>query len=256
MHYRILLLAACLATLGSASLQADDLATTNARPESNGFFYGVGLGLNQELYQGYRRRVVPIPMIGYRGERLSVYGPFISYNVVQQGYVNISLRLAPRFAGFDGSDSVVFAGMAKRKSSLDAGVELQVNVQQWRYELGVLADALTHSKGYELNSAMSYQYQKGPFFMVPKLSVYFVDKKMVDYYYGVRSEEATAERAAYQAGSAIHYGLGVTFATPIVAGGMTRLGIEHRWYGDSVAHSPLTDRSRGLQLFFSYSRFF
>lgn len=255
MRFRIILLYA--ATAGIVSLAVPTCASAEAvRAEPRGFIYGVGVGLNQELYQDYRRRVVPIPIVGYRGERLSVYGPFISYDVFKQEQLTFSLRLAPRFAGVDESDSPVFAGMEKRRTSMDVGAGIQLNQQNWRYELSLLADALNNSNGYEISSAISYRYQAGPFFFEPKLSLYHSDSKLVDYYYGVRPEEATEQRPAYQAGSVINYGTGLSVATPIFAGGMTRLGLEHRWYGDSIADSPLTDRRRGFQLFFSYSRFF
>ena len=248
-------LSATVITLSSFTVHAD-ATNQQARTEPRGFIYGVGVGLNQELYQDYRRRVVPIPIVGYRGERLSVYGPFVSYDVIKGEHMTVSLRLAPRFAGVDESDSPVFAGMEKRKTSMDVGAGIQLNHQNWRYEVAILADALNNSNGYEINSAVSYRYQTGPFFIEPKLSVYHSDRKMVNYYYGVRPEEATEQRPAYQAGSVINYGTGISVATPIFSGGMTRLGLEHRWYGDSIADSPLTDRRRGFQLFFSYSRFF
>lgn len=29
-----------------------------------GFLYGVGVGVNQEIYRGYKRRVIPLPLVG------------------------------------------------------------------------------------------------------------------------------------------------------------------------------------------------
>jgi len=94
----------------------------HAQEPPQGHLYGVGIGVNQEIYRGYKRRTIPLPLIGYRGEKLSVYGPFVSYQLLQHDNLTLNAKLAPRFAGFDDSDSDVFIGMAKRKSSLDGGV--------------------------------------------------------------------------------------------------------------------------------------
>ena len=231
-----------------------DSETTRAEPR--GFIYGIGVGLNQELYQDYRRRTVPIPVIGYRGERLSVYGPFISYELLQQDGFTFTARLSPRFAGTDASKSPVFEGMQKRKTSMDAGLGLRYDWQNIRLETSWLHDVLGNSDGYEVRNRIGYQHRFGPVFVEPHLSLDYSNARLVNYYYGVRLEEATSNRPAYQAGSAWNPGAGVSVATPIFFGGMTRLGLDHRWYDDAIADSPLTDRRRGFQLFFSFSRFF
>ncbi|MDP4528785.1 MipA/OmpV family protein [Alkalimonas delamerensis] len=251
---RVALTATLLLSL--PAIMAAESATENPRAEPVGFVYGIGVGLNQELYQDYRRRVVPIPVIGYRGDRLSVYGPFISYQLLQQDGLTLTARLAPRFAGTDASKSPVFEGMKKRRTSADAGFGLRYDWQQLRFETSWMHDILGNSDGYEVRNRIGYQHRFGPVFVEPHLSLDYSNARLVNYYYGVRPEEATSSRPAYQAGSAWNPALGVSVATPIFFGGMTRLGVDHRWYHDTIADSPLTDRQRGFQVFFSFSRFF
>ena len=90
----------------------------------------------------------------------------------------------------------------------------------------------------------------------PKFGISYSDSKLVNYYYGVRPDEATAQRVAYKASGAVNYNAGFSLSTPIFFGGMTRLGIEHHWYGSSISDSPLTDRDKGLSAFLSWSTFF
>ena len=60
-------------------------------------------------------RVIPLPILGYRGDRLSVLGPFVSYDVLnQRDGIKLSAQASPRFQGFDSSDSDVFIGMDER----------------------------------------------------------------------------------------------------------------------------------------------
>ncbi len=220
-----------------------------------GFLYGVGIGINQEIYQGYKRRTIPLPLIGYRGEKLSVYGPFVSYQLLKQGNISVSAKLAPRFAGFDESDSRVFAGMAKRKSSLDGGVGVQYRLQSWVFEAETLIDLLGNSKGQESEFSVAYGLRFGLVQLEPKVGISYSDSKLVDYYYGVRLNEATANRMPYSAKSAFNYNAGVSLSNPLF-GGMARLGVEHHWYDSSISDSPLTDRDTGLSAFLSWSKFF
>ncbi|MBU1309995.1 MAG: MipA/OmpV family protein, partial [Gammaproteobacteria bacterium] len=210
----------------------------------------------QEIYQGYRQRVIPLPVLGYRGDKLSVYGPFISYKLADLGNFTISAKLAPRFAGFDSSDSDIFTGMAKRKNAIDAGIAVQLRQQQWLLEAETLYDVLGHSKGNETKLNISYQVRQGPVVIEPKFGISYADSRLVDYYYGVRIDEATSTRAAYEASGTVNYNAGVAISTPVLFGGMTRLGIEHHWYGSSIGNSPLTDRDSGLSAFLTWSRMF
>ena len=242
------------AVLSAAALCSASAVAQQGAPQ--GFLYGVGIGVNQEIYRGYNNRTIPLPIVGYRGEKLNVYGPFASYKLLQLGNISVSAKLAPRFAGFDESDSSVFAGMAKRKSSLDGGIGVQLRQQDWLLEADTVFDLLGNSNGRESKLAVGYSYRAGPVVIEPKFGISYSDSKLVNYYYGVRADEATAQRAAYKAGGAVNYNAGFSLSTPVFFGGMTRLGIEHHWYGSSISDSPLTDRDSGLSAFLSWSTFF
>ncbi|MBZ9613538.1 MipA/OmpV family protein [Rheinheimera maricola] len=220
-----------------------------------GFLYGVGVGVNQEIYQGYKRRVIPLPLLGYRGEKLSVYGPFVSYELMKANEVSLTAKLSPRFSGYDEGDSDVFVGM-KRKSSLDAGIGLQYSLDNWTLDTEALTDVLGNSNGQEVKLKFSYSMRYGPVQLSPEVGVSYSSSKLVDYYYGVRQTEASFNRPAYRAGAAVNYHTGLALRTPVFFGGMTRLGLQYHWFDNSIANSPLTDSDKGLSAIFSWSTFF
>ena len=230
--------------------------TAAAQEAQAGFLYGIGVGVNQEIYRGYSNRTIPLPILGYRGDKLSVYGPFVSYKLAELGNFSINAKLAPRFDGFDQSDSTVFADMAKRKDSLDGGIAVQLRQQDWLLEADTVFDLLGNSNGQESTLAVSYSYRFNAVVVEPKFAVSYADSDLVDYYYGVREDEAIPGRSAYSADGVWNYSAGLAVSTPLFFGGMTRLGIEHNWYGSSISDSPLTDRDTGLSAFISWSRFF
>ena len=244
----------CSALVLAMTVACSNVAAAEETP--NGFLYGVGVGVNQEIYRGYSSRTIPLPILGYRGEKLSVYGPFVSYQLAELGNFSVSAKLAPRFDGFDSSDSTVFTGMAKRKDSLDGGIAVQLRQQDWLLEADTVFDLLGNSNGQESTLAVSYSYCFNAVVVEPKFAVSYADSDLVDYYYGVREDEAIAGRSAYSADGVLNYSAGLAVSTPLFFGGMTRLGIEHKWYGSSISDSPLTDRDTGLSAFISWSRFF
>lgn len=244
----------CFALVLAMTVACSNVAAAEETP--NGFLYGVGVGVNQEIYRGYSSRTIPLPILGYRGEKLSVYGPFVSYQLAELGNFSVSAKLAPRFDGFDSSDSTVFTGMAKRKDSLDGGLAVQLRQQDWLLEADTVFDLLGNSNGQESTLAVSYNYRFNAVVVEPKFAVSYADSDLVDYYYGVREDEAIAGRSAYSADGVWNYSAGLAVSTPLFFGGMTRLGIEHKWYGSSISDSPLTDRDTGLSAFISWSRFF
>ena len=92
-------------------LFADERGDVRAQLEPKGFLYGFGLGVSKEIYQGYDRRVIPLPILGYRSDKLAIYGPFLSYEVLEFNDIEIEALASTRFQGFDDSDSDIFIGM-------------------------------------------------------------------------------------------------------------------------------------------------
>ncbi|WP_017444131.1 MipA/OmpV family protein [Gayadomonas joobiniege] len=220
-----------------------------------GWTYGVGIGINQELYKGYERRVIPIPMIGYRGEKFDLYGPFMSYKAYQADDFAIKLTLSPRFAGFDESDSDVFIGMDEREFSFDAGLSLEYNPKPWKTRWAVKQDILGKSNGTESQLSISKSYRFGPLVVSPQAQIEYQSQNMVDYYYGVKAHEATAERPEYQPDAAYNPSIGTGFMMPGL-GGMFNANVRYTWYDDQIADSPLTEKDSSFSFMLVYSRFF
>jgi outer membrane protein len=77
------IIALCLGLLANPLIAAEsndqNRGELRDRVEPKGWLYGFGLGINGEIYKGYDRRVIPLPLIGYRGDKLLVLGPFANY---------------------------------------------------------------------------------------------------------------------------------------------------------------------------------
>lgn len=242
-----------LCLMGTVSIAQVDGQKAKSRQPS-GFLYGAAFGIQREIYEDFNRRVVFFPIIGYSGEKLKVYGPFISYSLIREGNYEFLAQAKPRFAGYDESDSDIFEGMEDRKSSLDFGFSLNYKKDQWKIEVSSLHDVLDRSNGTELGTKVSKIFRVGPVFVEPAIGLNYLDSKFVDYYYGVEASEANSNRPEYYADSAINTTLGATFSTAVFLGGFTRFGIENDWLDSSLTDSPLTDADTNLRIFFSFTK--
>lgn len=240
----------------TAADETDSRGENRAQIEPSGFIYGGAIGLRREIYVDYERRVIPLPVIGYRGEKLRVFGPFVNYELARRGALGFDLGLSPRFGGFDESDSDIFRGMDERRFSMDAAFGASWQRDDWKIELTGLYDLLGRSDGREIRAHLGRAFRAGRYILEPSLGLSYLDRRHVDYYYGVDDDEATGFRPAYDGQSALNPTLGFGIFSPSLFGGIGRIGIEHTWYDETIADSPLVEDDTGLSLFIAYSRFF
>ena len=224
--------------------------------EPIGYLYGFGLGVSQEIYKGYDYRVIPLPIIGYRADDFRILGPFFSYDAMQISDVELTVRVAPRFQGFDESDSEIFTNMDKRKFSMDAGIGLTYERNNWKAGVSSMFDVLGNSKGYEIAANVSRVFRQGPIFIEPSFNISYLDKKHVDYYYGVKAHEVNDLTYYYEGKSAINTSLGVSMGTPILLGGFSQIALDYTFYDSSITNSPLVEDSNNLSVRMLFSKFF
>ena len=228
-----------------------------ARPTTNGWFYGLALGYSESIYIGKGGQFTPIPAIGYIGENWRITGPVWSYDAFTYHDLRVSLRAAVRFDGYDADDSSVFSGMEDRERSIDGGVDVHYGFgDRWAVSLSYMHDVLSRHKGAESSLGLSKKLRKGPFVFTPSISGHYMNARLVDYYYGVESDEVSASRSVYEGEGALNYRMGFSVATPILLGGLTKLDITQTWYADEVRNSPLVDQDRSTSARLTYTRFF
>ena len=240
----------------SPSSFADERGDVRAQLEPKGFLYGIGIGVSQEIYKGYDRRFIPLPILGYRGDKLSIYGPFISYELLELSDLEMVIKTAPRFQGFDESDSDIFKGMTERDISMDVGADIKYERENWKLSVGFMHDLFNKSDGYELSAKVAKAFRFGPVFVEPNLSVSHLDNNHVNYYYGVRENEISKDRDFYQGKSALNKTIGVSVSTPILFGGFTQLALDYTVFDSTIYDSPLVERDNSISFRLLYSRFF
>lgn len=250
------LLVGILIILSTATLANENRGDAREQLEPKGFLYGFGLGINQEVYKGYDYRIIPLPIIGYRGDNFRILGPFVSYDAIQFSDIKMTIQASPRFQGFDDSDSYIFENMTARKFSMDAGLGLSYEKKDWKIGASAMFDVLNKSNGYEAKVYISRVFRQGPLFFEPSLTTSYLDSNHVDYYYGVKVDETNEFTSQYQGKSSLNTTIAFSVATPILFSGFTRIVVDYTWNDSAITNSPLVENGTNLGVRFLFSKFF
>ena len=238
-----------IASVLALGLCASSVASAAPADEGSSWGLGVAAFSAQQPYTGIDRDNRALPLISYENQYVRVFGPaveFKAYSVDLGGGQRLDLRVVGKydFSGYEASDAPVLNGMRERKSGFWAGgkVKWQTGVVDVSAEL--LADASGNSKGRRFNLGLEKNWRMGEHvILTPRAGATWVDKKYVDYYYGVAADEARAGRAAYEGKSGVNAELGLRGTYVIDAHHSMFLDLGVSKLSKKIKDSPLVDRS-------------
>lgn len=219
---------------------------------------GLGAGSMQKPYAGMDRENRVLPMLSYENRWLRVAGlgaevklPRLDLSDTQ----HLDFRLVARYdgSGYEADDAPILNGMAERKGGFWAGARAIWHTGFAQLSADWTADASGHSKGQRLSLGVEKNFRVGPQLMLtPRLGAAWLDRKSVDYYFGVRDGEVLPGRAAYGGRAGVNTELGLRGAylldrhhSLFVDVGVTRLS-------RPIRDSPLVDRSTENRVFMGY----
>ncbi|MDP2450962.1 MAG: MipA/OmpV family protein [Polaromonas sp.] len=247
-----LLGAALLAAGGLVSLPAhantDPLSDLLGAPGSAGL--GFAVRAEQSPYVGGGTRYDLLPLYLYEGKRVFLHGSRAGLKLFDEETQRVDLFLDQRFEGYaDDRLPTSLAGMAERGSGLDAGVSYRYRQPWGTLQAEYLQDVSRFSKGSELRLSYSYDWRSGRLALRPSLTVSARNARLNNYYYGVRPDEATATRPAYEPGSGINTTLGLYGTYELSEGWRLMGGITRTVLDGKVKASPIIGRSAQTAVF-------
>jgi len=226
-------------------------AVSAAAPADDASSWGLGVAAfsAQQSYSGIDREKRALPLISYENQYVRVFGPvveFKAYSVDLGGGQRLDLRVIGKydFSGYEAGDAPILNGMRERKSGFWAGARAIWRTGVVDVSAEVLADATRNSKGRRANLGLEKTWRIGQHLMVtPRVGAAWVDKKYVDYYYGVAADEARAGRPAYVGESGVNaeFGLRGTYVVDAHHSLFLDLGVTR--LSKKIKDSPLVDRA-------------
>lgn len=237
---RLLYIAAAAMLAVANSATAEDRFPSQ---RSDSFEWGLGFGALVED-EGYRNldfetSGVPILYLSHRNFRF--FANQLDVRLFDNGRFKFGVKAEARFDGFESGDDPFFDGMEDREGGVFAGIRAEYEtdygnfVGEWQTDVSGKSDGAYGSLGsYWIIDAGRGRW-------VPKVALEYYDGSYTDYYFGVRADEATADRPAYSADSALHVDVGVDYFHKLTDRQQLIASLKYRHYGSAVKDSPLLD---------------
>jgi outer membrane protein len=228
-------------------------------PEGSSWGLGLGVVSGQKAYKGTDRETRALPMLSYENQYVKLSGPNLELKLPglelsdsQRLNFGVVTKLFGG-GGYEASDSPALAGMAERKSSVWAGAKMEWENDVADVNLELLGDASGKSKGQRVVLGLERKWMLSPKLMlVPRVGVEWVDKKYVDYYYGVRASEATWGRAAYSGKATVNPEISLTGIYRFDKQQSLMLNVGVKSLGKEIKNSPIVGRSTENRVMLGY----
>jgi outer membrane protein len=234
--------------------------TGEGKPETSSWGVGLAAVSAQQAYKGTNRDTTALPILSFENrylklsvQTLEIKLPGLELGDSQRLNFGVVARLFGG-GGYEAGDSPFLAGMAQRRSSVWVGPRAEWKTALADVKLELLGDASGNSKGRRVLLGVERKWVLGPsVVLVPQVGAEWVDRKYVDYYFGVRAGEATAARAAYAGEAAVNAEIGLTGIYAFDRNNLLTLNVSVKSLGDEIKSSPIVDRSTENRVLLAYT---
>ncbi|WHN66259.1 MipA/OmpV family protein [Cysteiniphilum sp. QT6929] len=160
--------------------------------------WGIGFGaiFSPNPYKDTNYTILPIPVISYLGEDLTIYGPYVSYKLYKSDFTvtEAQLFLYPeQFKAKDSNDSQM-QRLDNRNYIVMAGFKQRFISAYGDINVGLNFDITGQSNGYMgvIEYEKRFVFIKGQhlFSLKPSIGLQYSSKQLTDYYYGISYDES------------------------------------------------------------------
>lgn len=184
-----------------------------APPEPEGVRWSLGLGVisSPRPYVGAENQTRAIPLLDLEYERFYFRGILAGFKLIKNERWSLDLVGRGQFAGYEEDDSSFLAGMDERRETIELGLSSTWKFGELELEAAVAADALGRSDATQASLEVTWTkvFGRGIAGLSPGMGVIWQDSSFVDYYAGVRPEEARPGRPTFEGDSALNLAAGL-----------------------------------------------
>jgi MipA family protein len=214
---------------------------------------GLAIGAIERPYLGIGSETIALPILIYENRWLSIAGPVVDLKLPIQS--PLLFRLRARFEpgiGYNADDSSALVGMNERKAGIWVGGAALWQPGIIDVEAEWLADASGYTEGQRATLSLQRRFPAGRFSITPRVEAIWLDRKNVNYYYGVREQEAQGVRTYYEAEGAINTRLGVRVDYFAHRRHLLFVDLRTTFLANEITNSPIVDQPNSSSAFFGY----
>jgi MipA family protein len=261
---RTMLFLLCFSPL-ALQAQSGEPPRTDEAPA--GWSIGLGVATRAPIYAGESSRTLPLPLIGYEGERFYIQGASVGYRFIKNDSFTLKAYVAANTNGIDadkfGRNELAQRGIDRnlledRDFGADAGVTASWKTAIGVFETDVRADISNTSDGYQASFDYRAPLPVGNAIVVPGVGITAYSSDLADYYYGTLSDEVKRGVVNYKPGSATVPHASVTVIVPFASKWTFISNVNVDFLPNDITDSPLVDKDSDVvpTLFLGVSRKF
>ncbi|MCJ0879790.1 MipA/OmpV family protein [Pseudomonas sp. JI-2] len=219
---------------------------------------GIGLDSSQQPYTDMDRDNDAIPLIYFENDYVEIFGPraeikLPGLDITESSELEFNLVVDYDFGGYEEGDERILDGMDDRDGGFWAGAAVTWENEVVDVSAEWLADASGNSDGQRVTLELERSWEWGEHItLTPRLAAVWQDQKYVDYYFGVRSDEARFDRPTYDGKSGINTEFGISGNYRFDRHHSVFLDLEAVRLASEIEDSPLVDRSTENSVSFGY----
>lgn len=206
---------------------------------------GLGGVVAESVFKGEDTEETIFPVIAYESGDLSIGPEGSAYRLIGSDESAYSLSVGLDFSrnGYDNDDADILKGMSSRNDSIDLGVGVGYTLGNGTISAFVSQDVSGNHKGQQAELSYEKTMPINRYLIVqPSVALSWKSQDYVDYYYGVRANEATVSRAVYNGSSTVNSSAGLRLIIPINKQWRIVNQLGYTWLGDGITDSPLVGR--------------
>jgi outer membrane protein len=187
---RIVFFILCFTPLAS---QAQSSEPPRSDEAPTGWSIGLGVATRAPIYEGESSRTLPVPLIGYEGERFYLQGTSVGYRVIKNDRFTLKAYVSANTNGIDadklGRNELAQRGIDRnlledRDFGADAGITASWKTGIGVFETDVRGDISNTSDGYQASFDYSAPFPVGNAIIVPGVGITAYSSDLTNYYYG------------------------------------------------------------------------
>lgn len=220
------------------------LSHLNAEDKKQELTIGAGAYMQTQPYKDVDAILLPSPVVFFdnsivymRWTRIGVY--FLGDKQDNYSWA-FSLTAQPRPYGYKASDSKYLTGMDERKSSFEGGLAFSYKADKTHFEILALTDILDRHETWITKAELGQDFKFGKLSLYPSIMATYQSSGFLNYYYGVKSNEAIATlRNSYKAGSGLELGVQTYISYPLMDNVSAFLNFRADKLSQQATKSPL-----------------
>lgn len=248
------LLLPLLPCLFAPAAQADWLLTRTPFHDTESGSVGIGyaarfgqspyLGIDNvgSVYSDYNYDLVPLYL--YEGDYLFSHGTEFGVHLWKQRPFKVDLLLSYRFDRLQTEASDYFDGLSDRSQTMDTGIAASLTGNWGELNFRALTDLLSRHDGQEFELTYLYRWQRGKWTLTPSVAATYQTGNLVDYYYGVDTDEARLDLPAYSPGAALNWRAGLNVSYHWLHNWYLFANMSYQWLDKVIDQSPIVARNK------------